>query len=124
MDLSGIDFINITDLKPLYTLSKLTDLRLVNTQNLAALDLDRLLDNLLAFEHTETEGVLYMTQADFDAFNAAGGGLLAAWHAEPGHHVAIIPEPTSVVLMTWAFVAMYLRQQPRRLLHNVFAFYL
>ena len=31
-----------------------------------------------------------MTEADFDAFNAAGGGLLAAWDAEPGHHVEFL----------------------------------
>jgi hypothetical protein len=31
-----------------------------------------------------------MTQADFDAFNTAGGGLLAAWDAEPGHHVEFL----------------------------------
>ncbi|MBG7606252.1 MAG: hypothetical protein IZT58_16750, partial [Actinobacteria bacterium] len=28
-----------------------------------------------------------MTQANFDAFNTAGGELLADWNAEPGHHV-------------------------------------
>ena len=31
-----------------------------------------------------------MTQADYDAFNTAGGGLLAAWDAEPGHHVEFL----------------------------------
>ena len=28
-----------------------------------------------------------MTQADYDAFNTAGGDLLAIWNDEPGHHV-------------------------------------
>jgi hypothetical protein len=28
-----------------------------------------------------------MTQANFDAFDTAGGELLADWNAEPGHHV-------------------------------------
>ena len=36
----------------------------------------------------DREGILYMTQSNFDTFNAAGGGLLAAWDAELGHHVA------------------------------------
>ena len=31
-----------------------------------------------------------MTQADYDAFNAAGDGLLAAWNAEDGHHVEFV----------------------------------
>ena len=31
-----------------------------------------------------------MTQADFDAFNTAGGGLLAAWDVESGHHVEFL----------------------------------
>jgi hypothetical protein len=87
MDLSGIDFVNITDLKPLRMMDDLTDLWLVNTQNVDATQLDVLLDNLETIEGSDTEGVLHMTQADFDAFNIAGGGLLAAWHAEPGHHV-------------------------------------
>jgi hypothetical protein len=87
MDLSGIDFVNITDLSPLYGMDDLTDLWMVNTQNVDATALDVLLDNLETIEGTDTEGILYMTQADFDAFNTAGGGLLAAWNAEPGHHV-------------------------------------
>jgi hypothetical protein len=56
-----------------------------------------LLDNLVTIEGdanaTDTEGILYMTQADFDAFNTAGGGLLAAWDAEPGHRVELVSEP-------------------------------
>ena len=55
-----------------------------------ATDLDVLLDNLETIESPDTEGILYMTQADFDAFNTAGGGLLAAWDAEPGHHVEFL----------------------------------
>ena len=90
MDLSGIDFANITDLEPLYVMDDLTDLWLVDTANLDATDLDVLLDNLATIEGTDTEGILYMTQADFDAFNTAGGGLLAAWDAEPGHHVEFL----------------------------------
>jgi len=98
MDLSGVDFVKITDLEPLYVMDDLTDLWLVNTLNLDAFDLDVLLDNLVTIEGTSTEGILYMTQADFDAFNTAGGGLLAAWHAEPGHHVELVPEPSTLLL--------------------------
>jgi hypothetical protein len=39
MDLSGIDFASITDLAPLYVMDDLTDLWLVDTQNLDATDL-------------------------------------------------------------------------------------
>ena len=115
MDLCGIDFGDITDLSIFYRcnisdlfcdsetsygMHDLTDLWLVNTVNLDAADLDVLLDNLATIEGTDTEGVLYMTQADFDAFNTAGGGLLGAWHAEPGHHVAfVIPEPSTIMLL-------------------------
>jgi hypothetical protein len=49
-----------------------------------ATGLDVLLDNLENIEGTATEGVLYMTQADYDAFNAAGVGLLATWDARGG----------------------------------------
>jgi hypothetical protein len=90
MDLSGIDFRDIHDLGPLYVMDDLADLWLVDTQNLDAFDLDVLLDNLETIEGIDTEGVLYMTEADFDAFNAAGDGLLAAWDAEPGHHVEFL----------------------------------
>jgi hypothetical protein len=99
LDLSGVDFANITSLGPLYTMDDLTDLWLVNTQNVDAAALDVLLDNLETIEGTDTEGVLYITQANFDAFNAAGGGLLAAWDAEPGHHIEfVIPEPSTLPL--------------------------
>lgn len=49
-------------------------------------------------------GILHMTQADYDAFNTAGGGLLATWDGEPGHHVAFaVPEPSTPLL---CFVAL------------------
>jgi hypothetical protein len=64
--------------------------------------LDVLLDNLAAMESTAIEGTLYMTQADYDAFNAAGNGLLAAWDAEAGHHVQIVPEPAALCLLAIA----------------------
>jgi hypothetical protein len=90
MDLSGVDFADVTDLEPLHVMDDLTDLWLVDTKNLDAAALDVLLDNLETIEGTEKEGVLHMTQADFDAFDTAGDGLLAAWDAEPGHHVEIV----------------------------------
>jgi hypothetical protein len=87
MDLSGIDFADITDLSPLYVMDDLTDLWLVDTANLDAFDLDVLLDNLATIEGADTEGVLHMTLLNFIDFVVAGDGLLAAWDAEPGHHV-------------------------------------
>ena len=57
------------------------------TLAVASLGLDVLLDNLATIEGDALEGILHMTQANFDAFNAAGGGLLSAWDAELGHHV-------------------------------------
>ena len=90
MNLSGIDFSAITDLSPLYVMDDLNELWLAGTENLSAADLDTLLDNLETMERTATEGVLYMTQADYDDFNAAGGGMLASWDAEPGHHVSFV----------------------------------
>jgi hypothetical protein len=93
MDLSGIDYGNITDLGPLYVMDDLTDLRLVDTVNLGASDLDALLNNLATIEGTATEGILYMTQANFDAFNTDGGDLLATWDGESGHHVEFVVQP-------------------------------
>jgi hypothetical protein len=90
LDLSGVDFANITSLLPLWEMDDLTDLWLVDTVNLDATDLDDLLIYLAAIARADVEGILHMTQADFDAFNAAGGGLLAAWDAEPGHHVEFL----------------------------------
>jgi hypothetical protein len=68
----------------------LTDLWLVDTVNLDASDLDVLLDNLANIEGTAIEGILYMTQANFVAFNTAGGGSLNAWDGESGHHVEFV----------------------------------
>jgi hypothetical protein len=90
MELSGVDFASITNLGPLYAMDDLTDLWLVDTQNVDAVDLDVLLDNLETIEGTDTEGILHMTYANFDGFNIAGSGLLAAWDAEHGHHVEFI----------------------------------
>ncbi len=105
LDLSGIDFAEITDLSPLYRMDDLTDLWLAGTQNLDAFALDALLDELATIEGTDVEGILHMTRADFNAFNTAGGGLLAAWHAENGHHVSMIPEPATLVLLLLASTA-------------------
>jgi hypothetical protein len=90
MNLSGVDFTDITDLAPLYVMDDLTDLWLGDTVSLDATDLDVLLDNLATIEGTDTEGILHMTHADFDGFNIGGGGLLAAWDAERGHHVEYV----------------------------------
>lgn len=98
LDLSRIDFVDITDLSELYPLDDLTDLWLVGTKNLDAAQLDELLDELDVMQATDVEGVLYMTQADYNAFNASGGGLLESWHNEPGHHVVIISEASTLVL--------------------------
>jgi hypothetical protein len=89
LDLSGIDFATITDLGPLYVMDDLTDLWLANTLNVDATGLDDLLDNLRTIQWASIEGILHLTQADFDALNT-GSGLLGAWDAEPGHHVEYI----------------------------------
>jgi hypothetical protein len=90
MDISGVDFGNITSLRPLYAMDALTDLWLVDVRNMDALDLDVLLDNLATIEGTDTEGVLHMTLLDYIDFIVAGDGLLADWDAEPGHHVEFL----------------------------------
>jgi hypothetical protein len=90
LDLSGVDFSAITDLSPLYLMDSLTDLWLVDVDNMDANALDLLLDNLATMRSPSIEGALYLTQADFDGFNTAGGGKLAAWDAEAGHHLEII----------------------------------
>jgi hypothetical protein len=90
LDLSGVDFSAIADLSPLYLMDSLTDLWLVDVDNMDANALDVLLDNLATMQNPSIEGALYLTQADFDAFNTAGSGKLALWDAEDGHHVEII----------------------------------
>ena len=90
MDVSGVNFGSFSDLGPLYAMDDLTDLWLVNPVNLDANELDLWLNNLDTIEGTDSEGILYMTQADFDGFNLAGAGLLATWDSEPGHHVEIV----------------------------------
>ena len=64
LDLSGVDFAAITDLSPLYLMDNLTDLWLVDVENLDADALDVLLDNLATMENPSIEGTLYLTQAD------------------------------------------------------------
>jgi hypothetical protein len=114
MDLSGIDFAKINDLSPLYVMDDLTDLWLVNTQNMDAAGLDELLDNLETIQGPYTEGILYMTQADYDAFNLAGGGLLADWNDEAGHHVEfVVPEPSSIILLFAAYTCCLSRRRGR-----------
>jgi hypothetical protein len=104
MDLSGIDLGNITNLEPLYVMDDLTDLWMVNTKNVDPIALDVLLDNLETIESLDTEGILYMTEANYAALNAAGGDLLADWNDEPGHRVAfVIPEPSALLLVITAW---------------------
>jgi Leucine-rich repeat (LRR) protein len=114
LDLSGIDFAPITDLSVLYAMDNVTDLWLADVLNLDANQLDTLLDNLAAMEDPSIEGTLYMTQDDYDAFNAAGGGKLAIWDAEPGHHVQIVPEPGALAMLAGAVVSFwFLRRRGR-----------
>jgi hypothetical protein len=90
LDLSGIDFAAITDLSPLYPMDSLTDLWLVDVQSMNADALDVLLDDLDTMQNPSVGGTLYMTQADYDAFNTAGSEKLTMWDAEDGHQVEII----------------------------------
>ena len=113
LDLSGIDFAAITDLSPLYLMDHVTDLWLADVLHLDADELDVLLDNMAAMEDPNVEGVLYVTQADYDAFNAAGGGKLALWDAEAGHRVQIVPEPTTLALLAGAVVSLWLVRRRR-----------
>ena len=99
LDLSGVDFSQITDLTPLGAMDDLTDLWMPGVANMDAAALDALLDSLDTMQGTDIEGILYLTQADFDAFNTVGGGLLAAWDTEGGHHVQIVPEPATMTLL-------------------------
>ena len=109
LDLSGVDFSQITDLTPLGAMDDLTDLWLVGVSNMDAAKLDALLDELAAMQGTATEGVLYLTQADFDAFDT--GGLLTTWDAESGHHVEIVPEPATLSLLAPGGLAMIRRRR-------------
>ena len=76
-----------------------------------AVELDVLLDSLDTMQATGVEGVLYLTQADYDAFNTAGDGLLAAWDAEDGHHLEIVPEPATLSLRALGGLAMLRRRR-------------
>jgi hypothetical protein len=113
LDLSGIDFAAITDLSPLYLMDHVTDLWLADVLHLDANKLDVLLDNMAAMEDPNIEGTLYLTQANYDAYNAAGGGKLAKWDAEPGHHVQILPEPAAIVLLLTVVAAFGLLARRR-----------
>ena len=106
LDLSGVDFAAITDLSPLYLMDSLTDLWLADAKNLDTNALDVMLDNMATMDDPNIEGVLYLTQADYNAWNAAGGGKLARWDAELGHHVQIVPEPGVLALLAGAVIAM------------------
>ena len=105
LDLSGVDFSTIIDFSPLYLMDNLTDFWLVGVRNMDAAALDVLLDNLDTMQSPGVEGVLYLTQADYDAFNTAGGGRLAAWDAELGHHVEIVPEPGTLAMLVGELAA-------------------
>ncbi|MDP6546234.1 MAG: leucine-rich repeat protein [Phycisphaerae bacterium] len=97
LDLSGVDFSQISSLAPLHAMDDVTDLRLVGVSNISAAQLDALLDEMATMQGTVTEGILYLTQADYDVLNTAGGGMLAAWDAESGHHVQIaFPTDTDI----------------------------
>ena len=113
LDLSGVDFSQITDLTPLGMMDDLTDLRLVDASNIDALQLDAMLDELATMEGTATEGVLYLIQADYDAFNTAGGRLLATWNGENGHHVEIIPEPATMIILAAGLPLLLKRRRSR-----------
>ena len=60
---------------------------------------------VVAWKETSSVG----EQVRFQRF-AAGGGKLAAWDAEPGHHVEIVPEPAALVLTIGALAIFGVRR--------------
>ena len=117
LDLSGVDFGAIVNLSPFWLMDHVIDLWLVDVLDLDASQLDTLLDNMAAMEDPNVEGTLYLTQADYNAFNAAGGGKLARWDAEAGHHVQIVPEPGAAVLLAALLLFVACRGRVRGFAH-------
>jgi Leucine-rich repeat (LRR) protein len=112
LDLSYVDFSAISYLDPLYEMDNVTDLWLVGVKNMHGFMLDELLTNLAGIRDSQGGGTVYMTQADYDAFNVRG--RLTWWESRYGHHIQIVPEPSTTILLATLLAALALYRLRRR----------
>lgn len=101
LDMSGVDFTDITDLSKMYTMDDLETLLLAGATNLDGSKVVQLTVELDSLDWLDVTGL-------WDSFDAAAQNSLRAWDAQAGNTL-VVPEPAAVVLLLCGLLAGLIR---------------
>ncbi|MCD4823009.1 MAG: PEP-CTERM sorting domain-containing protein [Phycisphaerae bacterium] len=104
LDMSGVDFVGISDLSSMHMMDDLETLSLAGATNLAGSQVVALTNELDSLNDLDVAGL-------WDSFDAETQDELNAWDAGEGNNLVVTPEPATLSLLALGGLALLRRKR-------------